>query len=114
MADASNPNGDGQPYRWDPESAKAASEKAAEVRAERAAQRRADPLFLLREKSADLVADLLKAATGQAPYASLPADKRLAALLRALEYGIGRPAPRREPPKPDDEDEKSEEGLSIQ
>lgn len=110
-------NGDGQPHRWDQEAAKAASLAAAEARTRNAEARKADPLHQVRESAGELVADLLKAARGQHPFTSLPPDKRLAALLRALEYGIGRPAPLRRPSEVAenaDEADKVEEGLSIQ
>lgn len=124
MADAES-NGDGQRpgfdelgrHRWTQEEAKRASDLAAEARARNAELRKTDPLGLLRESAGDLLADLLKAARGQPPFTNLPPDKRLAALLRALEYSVGRPAPLRRPPEVAenaDEAAEAEEGLSIQ
>lgn len=88
-----------------PESARAAGLKSAEARKARVARRAADPAFALREDLQealpDLTADLLKAARGRAPFDTLPPDKRLAALFRALEYAVGRPTTVDKAPPPD-------------
>jgi hypothetical protein len=70
--------------------------------------------MVVEEALPDLLQDLLRAAKGQAPYQDLPADKRLQALFRAIEYGTGKPPPAA---KPKDQPEATEpveaEGVTI-
>ncbi len=99
------------------ETAAAAGRKGAAAREVNRKRREADPAFALREdlKAAlpGLTSDLLKAARGQHPYDTLPPDKRLAALFKALEYAVGRPGAIDKQPPPD-EAAKQEGGGSEQ
>ena len=45
----------------------------------------------VKRKAPDLMKDLLAAALGQAPFEQLKPETRVGALLRALEYGVGKP-----------------------
>ena len=46
-----------------------------------------------RTKAPDLMKELLAAAAGTGDFLGIKAETRVSAILRALEYGIGRPAP---------------------
>ena len=110
--------------------------KAREVKALKAERRRTDPSFAVREALPDLFSDLLQAARGQGKWGgyvisacdkcaderrvAIPAlmpDKRLSALFKALEYGMGRPiALDKQGMKPDhveEEEVRETEGLAI-
>lgn len=50
-----------------------------------------DPLAYVRRQLPRLMRDLINAAMGRGKYHDLPSDKRLAALLKAIEYGVGKP-----------------------
>lgn len=63
---------------------------------------------LLMAESRELVGLLLKAAKGEPPFEDLPADKRLTALQRCLEYSLGRPTP-----GPKVEAEKQDDGPGL-
>lgn len=76
----------------DPELAKQASARAAEVRTEKA-RRRASMTFdeMLQADAGALGAELLDAAFGRGKWGELDDARRLAALTRACEYAFGRP-----------------------
>lgn len=76
------------------ESAAAAGRESARLQRERRAAEQADPALAMTRALPQLFADLLKAAKGEAPFDTLPPDKRLAALFRAIEYGAGKPISR--------------------
>lgn len=92
-------------HRWTEEEAKEQARKAVEAKAtkaERIAQLRAehaakDPLF----------AELVDAVYGQGNFSGLPADKRLAALFKLMEYTVGKPARANAKPESDPETETS-------
>src|SRR6187200_383289 len=78
--------------------------KGAAARAANQARRKADPALAVRQDLSDalpdLVKDLLSAAKGMPPYETLPPDKRLSALFKALEYAAGRPVSSNQQPAP--------------
>lgn len=78
---------------WSEEEAKRAAARSAEVRAKRAEARRDPPPARQTFEAATgaLALELVDAALGQGSFADLAPDKRLAALIKALEFGIGRP-----------------------
>jgi hypothetical protein len=77
---------------WTPEQAREAARKSHEVRR---ANRQKDPAVrateLVRTATPDLMGELLKAAKGQDDFADLSPAQRLSAIIKALEYGVGRP-----------------------
>lgn len=83
---------------WTKDEAAAAAARSAEIRREEADRRRArlaDPAPPARktfEDAAGLLAlELVDAATGQGSFKDLAPDKRLAAVIKCLEFGVGRP-----------------------
>mgnify|MGYP005856785109 CR=1 FL=1 len=55
------------------------------------AKAKEDPLFLARDALPGLFNDLLRAAKGSGTWKTLPKEKRLVAILKLIEYGVGRP-----------------------
>lgn len=100
--------------QWSPEEAREYAASGGKAKAARQSFQRKSPeekaRELLARRAPELAEELLKAARGEDPYDELPEKDRLAALIRALEWGLGRPATRK-PEKPDD---RPEEGLVIE
>ncbi len=76
---------------WDKASAADAGKKGAAVAAETKRRKKSDPMFAIKKSLPALMQDLLSAARGAGEWAALPLDKRLGALLKAIEYGLGKP-----------------------
>lgn len=53
--------------------------------------KRDDPMYGVRAALPSLVTDLIAAAQGRGVWKDLPLDKRLGALLKCIEYGLGKP-----------------------
>ena len=64
--------------------------RSGEVRREKSARRREDPLFVVEESLGESLQELVKASRGQGEWKDLPASARLQALLRVIEYGVGK------------------------
>lgn len=97
-----------------------ASELGKRGAAARAANRRLaeeDPIayanLRLTENRARLVTELLSAALGRGDWKDLPLDKRLQALIKALEYAQGKPVTGRAASE-GDEEEVPRRGISVE
>lgn len=64
---------------------------SAERRKQYAKARKADPLFTIKRNLQGHFKDLEAAARGTGPWKELPLSNRLAALLKVIEYGVGKP-----------------------
>ena len=79
---------------WTPAEAAALASKGGKARARQlklSPEERA--VEAVRSKAPDLMRELLAAAMGAGDFEGIKAETRVSAILRALEYGIGRPAP---------------------
>lgn len=98
---------------FDSNTARQGQAKSAAVRR----YRKRDPLTPVRRALPELFKELLAAARGVGAWKDLPAEKRLAALTKAIEYGIGRPISvdkLTKPEEPDDgEGPESASGIVI-
>ena len=77
---------------FDSETAREAGKRSAEMRARRrdkSPEERA--LEAIRERLGALTKELLSAALGEGAFADLKNEERLKAVVRALEWGLGRP-----------------------
>lgn len=103
------------PKPFTPETAAEAGRKGRQAQLDAAERRKKDPVSVVREALPELFESLLKAARGLPPFDDLPAEKRLAALTKALEYGAGRPVAVDKSPGPSGEGGEAEEphGLTI-
>lgn len=72
---------------WNPQSAREAGLKSAAKRAERK-----PPQEIFQEAQSELANELVKAAMGRGKFSDLAPGQRLNAIIKALEFGIGRPA----------------------
>ncbi len=109
---------------WSAEEAKAMAVKGGKARAaqraaELEAQRNADPEMealeaeaKFRAASSRLSQRLIDAAEGKGVFKALKAGEQLTAIMRALEYGVGKPTalPKEKPRDPEQEEPK---GLSV-
>lgn len=94
---------------WTKQEADAAAARSAEVRRQDAEEKRrrlaepAPPARQTFEEAAGRMAlELVDAATGRGDFKTLAPDKRLAAVIKVLEFGVGRPAQSKpETDKPD-------------
>ncbi|HLE82194.1 MAG TPA: hypothetical protein VJA25_13030 [Dehalococcoidia bacterium] len=75
----------------DREKAVAAGKIGGAGRRREAKRRREDPLYNAKKALPGLMDELLKAAKGQGDWKGLTQRERLTALLKAIEYGVGRP-----------------------
>jgi hypothetical protein len=66
---------------------------------------------VLASRAEELARELLKAALGQGPYAHLDAKDRAGFVVKALEYGVGRP--RQVDPAPEPIEERESAGLKF-
>lgn len=64
---------------------------SAEVRRKKAESRKTDPLFDIKANLPKNFKDLQAAASGTGAWKQLPLQSRLAALLKVIEYGVGKP-----------------------
>lgn len=76
---------------WTTEQQRAAGIKGAAATKATYKRRREDPLYDVKRRLPQLFGDLLKAANGLPPYHDLSDKDRLGALLKAIEYGVGKP-----------------------
>lgn len=87
--------------------------RAAQAVKDKAAARKANPALVVTEALPGLFGDLLRAARGEAPFETLPPDKRLAALFKAIEYGAGKPvaSDKQRPPSDEADPENAKEAA---
>lgn len=69
---------------------RAAGRKGAARTAEIKRQRKADPLWGIKTRLPDHFRELELAATGKGAWKDLPLPQRLSALLKVIEYGVGK------------------------
>jgi len=81
------PPGAANPPFLDRERAAAAGRKGAAQRE----KNRADPRWAVKRQLGGLFSELLRAAKGEGSWKELPPAGRLQALLKAIEYGVGKP-----------------------
>jgi hypothetical protein len=90
---AGNPNRNTsglKPGGWTTETARAAGKKSAAIRAAEKKLQQQDPLHAVKKALPSAFEDLLKAAKGEGAWKELSARERLQALLKVIEYGVGR------------------------
>lgn len=85
--------------------AKAAKQKLEAAQTEEEKLQAAELLF--KQEAPRMAAELIKAAKGHGDYKNLKPGEKLSAILRALEYGVGKPgtSPKQPPAPPTPEDE---------
>jgi hypothetical protein len=60
------------------------------ARAAKLAARKKDPLLVVRDGLAESLQELVEASRGKGHWKDLPAQSRLTALLKVIEYGVGK------------------------
>lgn len=102
---------------WTPEEAAAYAKKGGEARAAQAKLRREHTpeeraKAAISGKMEEVTKELLQAALGSGDFENLSAKDRLPAILRVLEYGLGKPSAMA--PRDDTDPDKPEAGIHFE